>query len=520
MMLSTITQPPMEAVKVPPGLARDILDRTGVAVVFHRPDGAPADEAARRADEACGEAESWRQRLVRDVSAADRDSLETTPGVLRAAWPVRLRHRTVFVATAELTGLGDDPSDLGPRLLAAVADAVRARMVASTAQAERDSACVSLSNSFEEISLLHNLGEVLRIDRPVTELLEYVCGELRETVGAEAVVAWLPHLDGIEARTIVTGQLPFPADHLTRIVGRLLDETGPEHDVLISNYCQDDPALAGLSPAVRRVILVPLPLWDGARGALAAFNREDSEFGSPDAKLVRSATSASGIFIENRRLFRELHELMLDLVKTLVSSVEAKDPYTCGHSERVAAVSRDVARRLGLSDEQIEHVYLGGLLHDIGKIGTPESILHKNGKLDPEERAIINRHPETGGRILAGIGRFDAIREIVMGHHERLDGSGYPAGLRGEAVPLLARIVGLADAFDAMTSNRPYRSRLPLVSVKAEIVKYTGTQFDPRVAETFLAMDLEALVQQMDQHTAARNPAADRAVEVSHADHR
>jgi putative nucleotidyltransferase with HDIG domain len=185
---------------------------------------------------------------------------------------------------------------------------------------------------------------------------------------------------------------------------------------------------------------------------------------------------------------------MLDLVRALVSSVDAKDPYTCGHSERVAMLARRLASELNLKDEEIECVYLGGLLHDIGKIGTPEHILRKEGRLEDEEFRIIKQHPEVGYNILSGVHKLGPIRDVVLSHHERLDGRGYPRGLKGDDIPLLARIAGIADAFDAMTSDRPYRARMPMEKVRSEIERGIGTQFDERAARALLALDLESLL--------------------------
>jgi len=181
-------------------------------------------------------------------------------------------------------------------------------------------------------------------------------------------------------------------------------------------------------------------------------------------------------------------------VRALVSSVDAKDPYTCGHSERVALLARRLASELGLGAEEIERVYLGGLLHDIGKIGTPENILRKEGRLEDEEFRIIKQHPEVGYNILSGVHKLGLIREVVLSHHERIDGRGYPRGLKGDEIPLPARIAGMADAFDAMTSDRPYRARMPMEKVRSEIERGIGAQFDERAARALLAMDLESLL--------------------------
>ena len=482
-------------------LARDILRRTGVAVAFFGPDGAPLLGAGGDTD--AGPPDFPLALLAREAVERNEDRMEAGQGCLRAAWPVRLRSRTVLAAAAEVPVSGEEGTSMGRRLLAAVAEAVRARLEGAVARTECEEASESLLQSFEEVSLLHQLSEVLRVNRSIGELLEYVCGELRDTVGAESAVAYLPEADGDGAQTIVAGQLPFPAADLPRIVAHLLAEAGPEQPVVVNNFCREDPVLAEMAPSMDRAVLVPVEMHDNLRGALAAFNHADGEFGSPDVKLVRSAAGASAIFIENRRLYRELQTLMLDLVRALVSSVDAKDPYTCGHSERVATAGRRIALQMNLGAGEAEQVYLAGLLHDIGKIGTPEKILCKEGLLEPAERLIINRHPETGSHILAGIHELEAIRGAVLHHHERIDGKGYPAGLKGDEIPLLARIVGMADAFDAMTSNRPYRPMMPLEQVKREIQRNIGAQFDARAAQALLSLNLNRLMRELVERPAA-----------------
>ena len=491
--------------ELPPGLAQQILERTGVAVAFFRPDGTWVSGAggADSLSAAGMTADGPLSRLVRQAVERNEDCLETGPGLLRAAWLIRLRSRVVLVAAAELPACGGGTQDLGRRLMQAVAEVVRARVEGGEAAAQRDGMAEALSQSFEEVSLLHNLGEVLRVNRPVVELLAYVCSELCETTGAEAAAAWWPALGGAEPETVVVGRLPLGAADLPAVVEHILKGLGPEESVLVNNHCQADPVLAGFSMALERLVLVPLVLRDGVRGAIVAFNRDGQEFGSPDAKLIRSSANASAIFIENRRLYQELQEMMLDLVRALVSSVDAKDPYTCGHSERVATTSREIARQMNLGGELAETAYWAGLLHDIGKIGTPETILRKEGRLDPEERRIMEQHSEVGGRILGGIRKLQTLCQAVVHHHERPDGRGYPSGLRGEAIPLLARIVGLADAFDAMTSNRPYRPRLPLEHVKREIRENAGAQFDVRVVEAFFGLNLDRLMRLFEGPSAA-----------------
>ena len=486
MTVSQIVKSPV-ATEVLEAVRRDVLHRTGLAVAFYDADGSPV-----QAD--VGAVADPLAPLVAEALRTHEDCLQANPDGLRAAWPIRIRSQTVLVAAALLPRTQAGRSETGRRLLAAVADILRARIEAVVAQAEGQRIAESLSQSFEEVSLLHSLSEVLRINQPVAELLQHVCRQLAETVEAESAVAYLPAESGEMPQTVVAGRLPLAAADLPRIVDHLLDGVGTEPFVLINNHVSDDPLLAAVAPGLRQTVVVPFQMGDGLRGALAAFNRLSDEFGSADVKLIRSIAGTAAIFIDNRRLYQDLRRMMLDLVRALVSSVDAKDPYTSGHSERVAITGRQVARQLHLSDDEIEHVYLAGLLHDIGKIGTPEHILRKEGRLDPDERRIIQQHSEIGGRILAGIRRLEPIREAVLYHHERTDGSGYPAGLKGDAIPLLARIVGLADAFDAMMSNRPYRPVLPLDEVKREIERNAGTQFDLRAADALLGLDFNRLL--------------------------
>ena len=182
----------------------------------------------------------------------------------------------------------------------------------------------------------------------------------------------------------------------------------------------------------------------------------------------------------------ELEQAYLDTIGILRQTVEAKDTYTRGHSDRVSAYSVLIGEKLGLDENTLHTLKIGGLFHDIGKIGIPDSILLKESKLDDEEYTQIKNHPSIGAHILGGVPMFKDILPIVLHHHERFDGRGYPSQLAGEDIPLVARIAAVADTFDAMTSKRSYRNELPLDVVIAEIEKCSGTQFDPKVAEAFL----------------------------------
>lgn len=184
--------------------------------------------------------------------------------------------------------------------------------------------------------------------------------------------------------------------------------------------------------------------------------------------------------------YEKLEKAYLDSIQTLRYTVEAKDPYTRGHSDRVSAYSVLIGQYLNLSEEDLKVLKVGGLFHDIGKIGIPDSILLKEAKLTDDEYSQIKNHPSIGSHILCNAEVFKDIIPIVKHHHERFDGNGYPSRLQGTDIPYLARITAVADTFDAMTSRRTYRNALPIDVVREEIERCSGTQFDPEIAKVFL----------------------------------
>ena len=182
----------------------------------------------------------------------------------------------------------------------------------------------------------------------------------------------------------------------------------------------------------------------------------------------------------------QLEQAYMESIETLRMTVEAKDPYTRGHSERVSEYSVLIGKKLGLSEKDLKTLKIGGLFHDIGKIGIPDSILLKESKLTDEEYSEIKNHPSIGKNILSNATLFQDIIPIVYHHHEKYNGNGYPGKLVGNNIPLLSRITAVADTFDAMTSKRSYRNAIPIEIVKEELVKCSGTQFDPEIASIFL----------------------------------
>ena len=202
--------------------------------------------------------------------------------------------------------------------------------------------------------------------------------------------------------------------------------------------------------------------------------------------LIESGIKSIAQMNEIKKINEELEKAYLESIETLRYTVEAKDTYTRGHSDRVSAFSVLIGKKLNLSEEDLRTIQIGGLFHDIGKIGVPDSILLKESKLTDDEYSEIKNHPSVGAHILSTATIFKDMIPIVKHHHEKYDGSGYPGKLKGEEIPYLARITAIADSFDAMTSRRTYRDSLPIETVIAEFERCKGTQFDPELTDTFL----------------------------------
>lgn len=236
-------------------------------------------------------------------------------------------------------------------------------------------------------------------------------------------------------------------------------------------------------------ICAPLKTKKGVVGIVNLNRQADAElFTEENLKLLSAMAYEAASAIEKAGLYKDLHESYLSTIHALASAIEVKDPYTKGHSDAVARCAAKIAKRLGLSPHEIEGIEVAAILHDVGKIGIQEDILNKPGKLDDEEWKEVKKHPESSMKILEGINFPWDIKPIVYAHHERYDGNGYPNGLKGEEVPLGARILGVADLYDAMISDRAYRKGLRKEVVIEELKRVSGTQIDPEIGKVFIKM--------------------------------
>lgn len=234
--------------------------------------------------------------------------------------------------------------------------------------------------------------------------------------------------------------------------------------------------------------IFPVLLDRRAVGMLLLGFHSPPDLDQPTRVLVQHLADQAAVAVSNIHLVEALGHLHRGALQALARTIDAKSPWTAGHSERVTSTAIALGEWIGLPEPELERLYRGGLLHDIGKIGIPGEILDKAGPLTTRERAIIETHPVVGARILTPVAPYADVLGIVRSHHERWDGEGYPDGLAGEAIPLLARILSVADVHDAVSSARPYRDRMDDDEVLAIIRRGVGTSFDPTVATAFLAM--------------------------------
>ncbi|CAG1065409.1 Cyclic di-GMP phosphodiesterase [uncultured bacterium] len=236
----------------------------------------------------------------------------------------------------------------------------------------------------------------------------------------------------------------------------------------------------------RNMVCVPVVIKGQVIGVLQAINRIGGEFTAGDLKLFQLFSNQAAIALDNARLYEEIKEAFYATSSALAEAIEKRDPYTGGHTKRVLAYCMAIADQLDMKDEDVEVLRLSAVLHDIGKIGVEDRILRKEAPFDAAEAKSMRMHPQFGAEILQHIPHLKDIMPGMLHHHERVDGLGYPSGLKEEEIPLTARIISVADAYDAMTSTRPYRKGLPPKEALAEIKRCAGRQFDIKVVNAFM----------------------------------
>lgn len=345
-----------------------------------------------------------------------------------------------------------------------------------------------------ELAKLIEISKILNSTLHLDVLLSRLFSEVKNILRSEGCSLML--------KSIKTGELKFQTvkGKKSNIIKEFTIPAGKgiagwilrnKKSVLVNNVEKDRRFYSGSDMKsgfkTRNIVGAPLLFKNDAIGLIEAVNKVNKEkFDESDKKILTSLANLAAIAIKNAQYYLELQDLFLSTVKSLSAAIDAKDPYTKGHSERVTKYSIKLAKELKFDNEFIKQLEWAASLHDIGKIGIDEVILSKPGKLNDREYNIIKTHPLIGESIMKPIREFKAILPGIRNHHERWDGKGYPDRIAKESIPLMARIIALADTYDAMTSNRPYRSRVQTDIALNEIHNCMGTQFDPNLTKIFV----------------------------------
>lgn len=378
--------------------------------------------------------------------------------------------------------------------------------------AQLDVFAEQVTTDFEELCWLRSLTEHLDmcdVQSDEQAVARTILPSLREIVKAETVLL-LPLrppagedqiLDVDWPAVIFAGERTITDDQCLDLI-RAISPAAAEQPAVWNS--QDDVRPLGSMIGLRNCMLAKVgkqghlvgwflavnktpPKSRAIRNSFVTTDHNDSEFGTCEASLFNAAAVMLATHARNVALFREKEKLLVGVVRALINAIDAKDSYTCGHSDRVARIARRLAQEVGLPPAECERVYLAGLLHDIGKIGVPDEVLLKPGGLTEEEFAQIKKHPEIGHSILRHVDQLSDLLPGVLHHHETIDGCGYPHALSGEQIPLLGRILAVADSYDAMTSSRPYRTAMPMDKAEEILHSGAGTQWDEGIVEMFFS---------------------------------
>ena len=348
-----------------------------------------------------------------------------------------------------------------------------------------------LARRLAELEKLLEIGVELAGTLDLGRVLEVALARAEEVCGAETGSIWeLDEERGDLFFRVVRGRAAGEIRDLRVPLGEgIVGSVAACGRAEVVNDVAADPRGRGDAQDIfrtRAILAAPLLAGGAVIGVLQLLNPVGRErFSADDLRRMELFAGILAHPLQNARLYAARRRQFLETVIAWAEAIEKKDPYTGGHVRRVMSYSVLLGSEMGLSSEELEDLWLAATLHDVGKIFVHDDILGKPAPLDPAERAAMNRHPSDGAEILSGVRDMRRIVGGVRSHHERLDGKGYPDGLGGEEIPLAARIIAVADTYDAMTTSRPYRAALSAEAAAAEIARSAGAQFHPRVVEAF-----------------------------------
>jgi len=347
-----------------------------------------------------------------------------------------------------------------------------------------------LDRAYEDLHLFAQIASQIhscRVSRQMLlDLLQGTCEAVRADLAAVCFPKQ-PEASAEVMRPDAASLIPDPTAFAASLAATM-PESAPEFDpgCFILNDADEVPRFAAMHDRPFRALSVSIANEGRQFGwlLLVSFNMKEI-FRRGEYRLLGTMAGQLAVVMANTELYADLEQFVINLVKSLIITIEAKDVYTKGHSDRVSRLSMRLGMALGLDAERYNHLQWASLLHDLGKIGTPEALLNKDGRLSDAEFDTIRAHPAKGGEILAPITQLAKAIPAIRHHHERYDGSGYPDGLQGEAIPLLARIISVADTYDAITSDRAYRKARTHEEAMQIIESIAGTQLDPQVVKVF-----------------------------------
>jgi len=346
----------------------------------------------------------------------------------------------------------------------------------------------------ERLSLLSRLGQILNSTLDHQEVrrraMEAATQLMKAEVGSLLLIDEEKHQLYFE---VALGDKEEAIKKITLNIGEgIAGWVAQNGEPLIINVPEKDPRFyKGVDEKTefktRNIICVPVKVKEKTIGVLEAINKKEGEaFDEEDLSLFTSLADQVAIALDNARLYQELEEMFFQTAESLADAIEKRDPYTGGHTQRVTTYSLGTAKYLSLKPVELRWLKISAVLHDIGKIGIDDQILRKPDRLNPEEFNQIKRHANMGAEIIDHIKQLKNIIPGIKYHHEQLDGTGYPEGLKGEKIPIIAKIVAVADTFDAMTTDRPYRKEMSKELAIKELKRISGTQLDQIVVEAFL----------------------------------
>jgi HD-GYP domain-containing protein (c-di-GMP phosphodiesterase class II) len=463
---------------------------------------------------------------VRRLALEGRPSVTALPsGYYQLVLPLYASGQPMLVAAAVVASVchGPDGRAASPsgaheaeervrlqKWLQAVGDRLRSSDLLLTQRRSEDEQSAQVKAAWEVILTLDHLLRHVRIHKNPARTQKRILQAAFDLLGVQSLI-WVPQ--DLEAAVLIQGEPCLSPPDCRQLAACLLksadaDSTGPVicNQVREKGWATRFPHLANL---------MAFTVNDqGHQGWIIAVNKKGnrkesgeaipqsavhasaappptSDFRRSDAALLTPFVALFEQYARNSSRYQDLKNLLVGLTRSLTSALDAKDTYTYGHSERVARIAVELGRELGLGGDELGDLYLAGLLHDIGKIGISDVVLDKPDGLTPEEAAHIRQHVTIGYSILSDLRQIRNVLPGVLYHHERYDGTGYPDGLAGEAIPLVARILAVADSFDAMSTTRPYRQAIPCQQVEETLMGGAGKQWDPRIIEAFMRCRLK-----------------------------